>query len=81
MKSSKTFVDPFNDYWHTYNISGILLHVYSAFYDDREKNPVLRLNAAVKGRATVRILHLTIFLGELKKVYTSVSRVFLCNFL
>ena len=42
------------DDWHTFNISGVHIHVYSAYYDDRNKGEeVIRMNGAIKGVATV----------------------------
>ena len=53
--TKKSDYHPGEDQWHTFNISGIKLHVYSAYYDDRNKGEeVIRMNGAIKGVATVR---------------------------
>ena len=70
-KSTPELDNHFHDYWHSYNISGNILHVYSAYFDDREKFPVLRLNAATKGRATVR--NSKIFFCYASKLFSRVS--------
>ena len=42
------------DDWHTFNVSGVHIHVYSAYYDNRNKGEeVIRMNGAIKGVATV----------------------------
>lgn len=52
--TKKSDYHPGEDQWHTFNISGIKLHVYSAYYDDRNKGEeVIRMNGAIKGVATV----------------------------
>ena len=62
-KASKKVRSDTGDHWHTFNVSGTQVHVYSAYYDDRpstqsktgDTKAVIRMTGAVLGVATVRL--------------------------
>ena len=62
-KASKKVHSDTGDHWHTFNVSGTQVHIYSAYYDDRpssqsktgDTKAVIRMTGAVLGVATVRL--------------------------
>ena len=62
-KASKKVHSNTGDHWHTFNVSGTQVHIYSAYYDDRpssqsktsDTKAVIRMTGAVLGVATVRL--------------------------
>ena len=48
IKVAEDSFDPFRARWKTVNLSErITFHVYSAFYDDRRSEPLIRITAAI----------------------------------